>query len=70
MLTQQELYVKELKKLLDERIASTIDIITNRWAVDDYPAYTYHVGLIDGFKAAIAMCDEAETECKRKGFIG
>jgi hypothetical protein len=70
MLTQQEIYVRELKKLLEERIKNTTDTLINKWAVDDYPAYRHYVGLIEGLKASIEMCDEAESECKRKGLIG
>ncbi|NDB69085.1 MAG: hypothetical protein EB015_13965 [Methylocystaceae bacterium] len=70
MLTQQEIYVRELKKLLEERIKNTTDTLINKWAVDDYPAYRHYVGLIEGLKTSIELCDEAETECKRKGLIG
>lgn len=70
MQTQQELYVRELKKLLETRIEATTEILINRWAVDDYPAYRHYVGLIEGLKVALDMCDEAELECKRKGYIG
>jgi|APFre7841882654_1041346.scaffolds.fasta_scaffold20319_5 hypothetical protein len=70
MLSQQSVYQAEIKKILQERINTAIETITNRFAVIDHSTYSYHVGIIEGLKTAIEVCDEAESECKRRGLIG
>lgn len=51
----------ELEQLLRKAVVERVEIITQPHAVVDFAAYKHHVGVIEGLKMALELCDEAET---------
>lgn len=60
--TYSTFYEYELKKLLNEEIARLTSVVTaEHEVVSDYPAYRYYIGLIQGIRRAMQLCDEADA---------
>lgn len=63
MLTYQAHFISELKKLLNEeiqRIGDTI-LMPNSAAIPDFSQYRYYIGMVQGLRRAVELCDEAEA---------
>lgn len=60
MLTANNLFERELRKLLKAEIERLQEIITSN-GISDFAQYRYYVGAIRGLHAALERCDEANT---------
>lgn len=61
MLTQNQAFEAELRKIVDLEIAHLTDALINPLAVVDFADYRLRVGAIAGLKRIADMCDEANT---------
>jgi flagellar motor component MotA len=60
--TYQAYYRHELNKLLNEEIQRMTDKVTGSYqAINDFADYRYHIGVINGLRKALELCDEAEA---------
>ena len=66
MLTHNAQFERELKQLIAQTIEERKDTLSNGLAVVDYPAYKHHVGIIQGLRLALEMCDEAALAVERR----
>ena len=66
MLTHNSQFEKELKQLIGQIIEERKDTLSNGLAVVDYPTYKHHVGIIQGLRLALDMCDEAALAIERR----
>jgi hypothetical protein len=61
-LTSQAYYKHELKKLLNTEIERLRAIVTDSPSpIDDFYQYRHHIGLIEGLRRALELCDETES---------
>jgi hypothetical protein len=60
MLTTNDLFERELKKLLVAEIERLQALISGP-NISDYAQYRYYVGAIQGLLAAIERCDETRS---------
>ena len=62
-LTYQAHYQYELKKLISEDIERRKDALVTSAHIQgfDFAAYRHQVGLIEGLKQALELCDEVES---------
>lgn len=51
-----------LLKLIDDRK----DVLASGNGVEDFPRYKHDVGYIAGLKAALELCEEAETTINKR----
>lgn len=62
IVTGQAYYKYELQKLLNTEIERIRAIVTDSPSpIDDFPSYRHHIGLIEGLRMAIELCEEAES---------
>jgi len=66
VLTHNAQFERELKQLINRTLAEKIDILANGLAVVDLAAYKHHVGVIQGLRLALEMCDEATLAVERR----
>lgn len=61
VVTGQAYYKHELNKLLNEEIERIRDIVTKSFSpISDFSEYRHHIGLIEGLRKALELCEEAE----------
>lgn len=62
-LTYQAHYQYELKKLISEDIERRKDALVTSAYIQgfDFAAYRHQVGIIEGLKQALELCDEVES---------
>lgn len=60
MQTYSSYYQHELTKLIVEEIERRKEQLITASATFDFPAYRHHVGIVEGLRAALELCDEAE----------
>ena len=60
MQTYSAFYQHELSKLILEEIERRKEQLVTASATFDFPAYRHHVGIIEGLRTALELCDEAE----------
>lgn len=60
MLTTNDLFERELKKLLKAEIERLSEILTGP-GVSDFSQYKYYVGAIHGLSHALEQCEEANS---------
>jgi hypothetical protein len=61
MLTYQTFYQHELKKLIVAEIDRLMENLGNGMSTPDFPSYKHQVGIIEGLRRALQLCDEAEA---------
>jgi hypothetical protein len=62
IMTGQAYYKHELKKLIAQEIERLRDIVTvNFTAIDDFAKYRHHIGVIEGLRKALELCEDAES---------
>jgi hypothetical protein len=61
MLTYNNQFHIELKKILDEEIEKLVEQITNKLSVSDFANYTYIVGKINALREVYGYCEEVNT---------
>ena len=66
MLTHNSQCETELKQLIAQISEERKDTLSNGLAVVDYPTYKHHVGMIQGLRLALDMCDEAALAIERR----
>lgn len=66
MLTHNAQFEKELKQLINQTLGEKIDILANGLSVVDFATYKHHVGIIQGLRIALEMCDEATLAVERR----
>lgn len=61
--TYQTHYEYELKKLIAEHIERRKDDLISSAHIEgfDFPAYRHQVGIIEGLKLALDLCDETDS---------
>lgn len=71
MLTYQSHFINELKKLITEEMQRVGDIVVNpnNSAIQDYAQYRFQVGVVQGLRTVLELCDEAEARAdgRKKG---
>ncbi len=60
MQTYSTFYQHELTKLIVAEVERRKDQLVTASATFDFPAYRHHVGIIEGLRIALELCDEAE----------
>lgn len=60
MQTYSSFYQHELSKLIALEIEQRKEQLVTASAAFDFPAYRHHVGIIEGLRAALELCGEAE----------
>ena len=60
MQTYSTFYQHELVKLIAAEVERRKDQLVTASATFDFPAYRHHVGIIEGLRIALELCDEAE----------
>ncbi len=66
MLTYNNQFEIELKKLLDAEIERLTEIIMIGAAIDDHATYRMYVGKVIALKDVHAMCEEANAELAKR----
>jgi hypothetical protein len=66
MLTRNVMFRAELEKLLEEEVRRLMENIVVGHAAIDFPAYKHQVGVIDGLRIALELCEQAQTIVDRK----
>jgi hypothetical protein len=61
MLTYQTFYQHELKKLIVTEIERLMENLGNGMSTPDFSSYKHQVGIIEGLRRALQLCDEAEA---------
>jgi hypothetical protein len=59
--TYSAFYQHELSKLILEEVERRKEQLVTASATFDFPAYRHHVGIIEGLRTALELCDEAES---------
>jgi len=58
--TYSSYYQHELSKLIIEEVERRKEQLITASSTFDFPAYRHHVGIIEGLRTALELCDEAE----------
>jgi hypothetical protein len=58
--TYSAFYQHELSKLIMEEVERRKEQLVIASATFDFPSYRHHVGIIEGLRMALELCDEAE----------
>jgi len=66
VLTQNSQFEKELKQLIQQTIEEKKEFLSTGLSAIDYPAYKHQVGMIQGLRLALEMCDEASLAIERR----
>ena len=63
IVTGQAYYEYELKKLMSQAIDELTANLVTAYRIEgfDYSSYRHHVGKIEGLRAALELCDEAQS---------
>lgn len=66
MLTRNVLFRAELEKLIEAEIQRLMEIVVVGHATIDFSAYKHQVGVIEGLRVAMELCEQAQTIVDRK----
>ena len=66
MLTRNVLFRAELEKLIKQEVQRLMENVVVGHATIDFPAYKHQVGVIDGLRIAMELCEQAQTIVDRK----
>lgn len=66
MLTRNVLFRAELEKLIEQEVQRLMENVVVGHATIDFPAYKHQVGVIDGLRIAMELCEQAQTIVDRK----
>ena len=66
MLTHNSQFEKELKQLINQIVEEKKDLLSNGLSVVDFATYKHQVGIIQGLRLALEMCDEAALAIERR----
>ena len=66
MLTVNVLYRTELEKLIEEEVQRLMENIVVGHTAIDFPEYKHQVGIIEGLRIALELCERAQSIVDRK----
>lgn len=66
MLTRNVLFRAELEKLIEQEVQRLMENVVVGHATIDFPAYKHQVGVINGLRIAMELCEQAQTIVDRK----
>lgn len=66
MFTRNDLFRVELEKLIEDEIQRLMENVVVGHATIDFSAYKHQVGLIEGLRIALELCDAAQTSVDKK----
>jgi hypothetical protein len=66
MFNYNNLFEKELRKLITEEIERLKDNVSNGLSVVDYSDYKHQVGKIAGFRTVLELCDVVQSELSKR----
>lgn len=66
MYTRNDLFRVELEKLIEDEIQRLMENVVVGHATIDFSAYKHQVGLIEGLRIALELCDAAQTSVDKK----
>lgn len=66
MYTRNDLFRGELEKLVEGEIQRLMENIVVGHAAIDFPEYKHQVGIIEGLRVALELCEQAQTTVDRK----
>lgn len=66
MLTISVLYRSELEKLIEQEVQRLMENIVVGHAAIDFPEYKHQVGIIEGLRIALELCEQAQSIVDRK----
>ena len=66
MLTYNNQFEFELKKLIEEEIVRISENVLSGIGVPDYADYKHQTGKITGLRMAVELCDEAQAILARR----
>jgi len=66
MLTRNILFRDELQKLIEEEEQRRMENVVLGHSAIDFPEYKHQVGIIEGLRIALELCENAQTIVDRK----
>ena len=66
MLTRNVLFRAELEKLIEQEVQRLMENVVVGHATIDFPSYKHQVGVIDGLRLALELCEQAQSIVDRK----
>jgi hypothetical protein len=66
MFNYNNLFEKELRKLITEEIERLKDNVSNGLSVVDYSDYKHQVGKIAGLRTVLELCDMVQSELSKR----
>jgi hypothetical protein len=66
MFTRNDLFRVELEKLVEGEIQRLMENIVVGHAAIDFSAYKHQVGVIEGLRAVLELCEQAQSIVDRK----
>lgn len=66
MLTRNILFRDELQKLIEDEVQRLMENVVVGHAAIDFPEYKHQVGVIEGLRVALELCETAQTIVDRK----
>lgn len=66
MFTRNDLFRVELEKLIEDEVQRLMENVVVGHATIDFSAYKHQVGLIEGLRIALELCDAAQTSVDKK----
>ena len=66
MLTRNILFRDELQKLIEEEEQRRMENVVLGHCAIDFPEYKHQVGVIEGLRIALELCENAQTIVDRK----
>lgn len=66
MLTRNILFRDELQKLIENEVQRLMENVVVGHAAIDFPEYKHQVGVIEGLRVALELCETAQTIVDRK----
>jgi hypothetical protein len=66
MLTRNILFRDELQKLIEEEITRRMENVVIGHSAIDFPEYKHQVGVIEGLRVALELCEQAQSITDRK----
>lgn len=66
MLTRNVLFRDEIQKLINDEVQRLMENVVIGHAAIDFPEYKHQVGVIEGLRIALELCEQAQTIVDRK----
>lgn len=66
MFTRNDLFRSELEKLVEGEVQRLMENIVVGHTAIDFPEYKHQVGIIEGLRIALELCEQAQSIVDRK----